>query len=583
MSGNLAKAITDAVVRRLAGERSYQQGLDYFSGGHVESLEDLEGSVRAVVHSDLNYTVTLAANDGVLDYSCNCAVGIDGAFCNHCVAAALAWLGRAPGKEKSSGRGKPKKVTLANAEKILKSEDKDALVRMLLDWAQDDPKLRERLIIFAASRLGSDTAIAAVKKAFEKATRAGNIMYLPDVRIWTRGVDSAIDSVEKLLNDGHATAFIDLCEGGLASVAYASQQVNDSPIHFENLRDRLQNIHYRACQEARPDSVELAKRFFAWELRSSFGVFRGALKRYKEILGVNGVKAYRELAEAEWQRVPALAAGHKVSRRDEHGGITRIMESLARESGDIEQLVAVMSRDLSMAYNYLSIAEVYRQVGQFDKALLWAEKGLRDFPNRTDDRLCEFAAAEYHRLSRHEDAMKLIWATFLERPYLKAYKTLESHAKKAGAWPDWRERALSEIRQRAPKNMGNPVRWRGVLPDDNNSTMVEIFLYEANPEEAWREAQVGGCSDDLWVKLAAACETQQPEGAVAIYMKEAEAAIPGAHYKQSVKLLLMAAEVMRRMGRSAEFISQLEALRLKYRLNLNFFKLVEVNRKTLYL
>src|ERR1017187_2917527 len=110
-----------------------------------------------------------------------------------------------------------------------------------------------------------------------------------------------------------------------------------------------------------------------------------------------------------------------------------------------------MNRDLSSAYSYWKIAEVYGEARQHDNALLWAEKGLKAFPERTDARLREFAAEEYHRRHRHDDAMKLLWAEFSERPFRETYKTLEKHAKKAGTWPKWRERALAEIRVRIAK------------------------------------------------------------------------------------------------------------------------------------
>lgn len=83
------------------------------------------------------------------------------------------------------------------------------------------------------------------------------------------------------------------------------------------------------------------------------------------------------------------------------------MESLAEASGDIEQHVAVISRDLSSGYAYWRIAGIYRQAGLHDQALAWVEKGLRAFPKNTDSRLRDFAAEEYHRRKRHADAMKL--------------------------------------------------------------------------------------------------------------------------------------------------------------------------------
>ena len=589
MGTELSRSINDAVIRRLAGAPSYQRGLDYFSHGHVESLEDRDASVRAVVRGNQDYTVTLAADDGVLDYSCDCPVGTDGAFCKHCVAAALAWLNRAAGPARSVGRSKAKEVTLADAGKTLQAEDKDTLVRMVLDWARDDERLHERLILYAARRSGPDTGAAAVRRAFEKAVRVRDFVPYREAAGWARDVDDAIDSVAQLLSDGQATAVIELCESALQSLLGAIQAVDDSDGHFGVLRDRLQDIHYRACEKARPDPGELARRLFQWELHSDFDVFYDAAARYAKILGAKGMKVYRELAEAEWEKVPARTAKHERSEWGQHFHITHIMESLAQASGDIEQLVGVMSRDLSSAYGYLKIAEVYREARRHDNALLWVEKGLQAFPEHTDGRLREFAAEEYHRRRRHDDAMKLMWAEFSERPYLESYKTLERHAKKAGTWPKWRERALAEIRLRVAKAKEKTraqTRPRWMQADDNHSILVEIFLHEGDVDEAWREAGLGGCSDTLWLRLAAAREKEHPEDAAPIYLKQAEAGIvrtSNGRYEDSVSLLVKAAAVMKRMDRSAEFVHNMEALRVKYKIKRNFVKLVEQKRKSLYL
>ena len=587
MGADFSRAMNDAVIRRLAGAQPYQRGLDYFSHGHVESLEKRGGSVHAVVRGNQDYTVTLTADDGVLDYSCDCSVGSEGAFCKHCVAAALAWLNRAAGPAKP--RGRAKELTLIDARKILQAEDKDTLVRMVLDWAKDDERLHERLILYAARRSGPDTGAAAVRRAFEKAVRVRDFVPYREAKGWARGVDNAIDSIAQLLSDGQAAAVIELCESALRSLLGAIQAVDDSDGHFGVLRDRLQDIHYRACQQARPDPGELARQLFQWELHSDFDVFYGAAARYAKILGVEGMKVYRELAEAEWEKVPPRTAKQERSEWGQHYRITHIMESLAQVSGDIEQLVAVMSRDLSSAYGYLKIAEVYREARQQDNALLWAEKGLQAFPEHTDGRLREFAAKEYHRRRRHDDAMKLMWAEFSERPYLESYKTLERHARKAGTWPAWRERALGEILLRVAKakdKTRSQTRPRWMQADDDHSVLVEIFLHEGDADEAWREAGVGGCSETLWLRLAAAREKEHPEDAAPIYLKQAETGIArtsNGRYEDSVSLLIKAAAVMKRMDRSAEFVLGMEALSVKYKIKRNFIKLLEQKRKSLYL
>jgi uncharacterized Zn finger protein len=586
---DISHAINDAVLRRLAGGRSYQRGRDYYTHGHVDSIESDAEGIHAVVRGTNDYTVTLSADEGILDYSCDCPQAADGSFCKHCVAAALAWLNRDTSSKKGKAGKKAKAPTLADAAKILQAEDKETLVRMVMDWANKDAWLRERLLQHAARRSGPESGVAAARRAFERAVRVQDYIPYREASGWARGVSEAIGDIWRLLEDGQAAAVIELCESALEQLIEASGAIDDSDGHLTILRDGLQDLHFRACHEARPDPVALARRLLHRELQGGIDVFSGAAERYATILGAKGLKEYRRLAEAEWEKVPARTASNKDSGWVEHFRITRVMESLARASGDVEELAAVMSRDLSHAYDYLRIAEVYREAGRKDDALLWAEKGLKAFPERTDGRLREFAAEEYHRRRRHEDAMKLMWAEFSERPYLGAYKTLERHAKKARSWPEWRDRALAEIRggiAKAKEGSRGRARHRWVEPHDDHSQLVEIFLYERDTEAAWREAQEGGCSDGLWLRLAGAREKDHPAEAAPIYLRRAEAAVAetrNGRYDDSVDLLVKAAAVMKGMGRGAEFVRHLEALRVKYKIKRNFIKLIEQKRKSLYL
>lgn len=588
MENELRLALTDAVIRRLAGEQAYRRGADYFTHGHVQSVEERGATVRSAVRGSDDYMVTLTAEDGVLNYSCDCPIGSDGEFCKHCVAAGLAWLNQANKTAKAPGRGKAKALTLDDVETILRAEGQETVIRMLLDWAKDDERLHDRLILYAARRSAPNGGADAVRRTFEKAVRVRGYLSYREAGAWARGVDDAIDSIEQMLNDGHPAAAVELCESALQALSTSIESVDDSDGHFSMLRDRLQELHYRACDEARPDPVDLAERLFQWELRSDFDVFYGAVERYAQFLGAEGMKVYRSLAETEWAKVPVQTGKQTRTEWGQHFRITHIMESLAKASGDIEELVGVMGRDLSSAYRYVRIAEVYRDAHQDDKALAWAEKGLQAFPERADSRLREFAAQEYHRRGRHGDAMKLIWSEFSERLYLETYKTLEKHAKTAGAWPEWRERALAEIRVRIA-SLREKVRGRSAPRwaegETDNSTLVEIFLHEGNPEEAWREAETGGCSDRLWLQLAEAVEEKHPEEAAPVYLRLAEAAVTEARksrYEEPVRLLVQAAELMRRMDRSQEFIQHLEALRVKHKIKRNLIKEIEQKRKWLY-
>ncbi len=597
MERGLSKVITDEVVRRLAGERTYERGLEYFSGGQVGSVVESDGAVAAVVRGDQDYRVTLSADEGVPDYSCDCPVGAGGTFCKHCVAVALSLLARAGAASVKPAavavrRKAEKKVTLAHAAKALRSEDRDKLVGMVMEWARDDKRLRDRLLLYAARKAGPDSGAAAVRKALEKAIHVRDFLSYREVPGWAKGIDKAIDVVAQLLKDGQADAVIEVCESGLGALVRAVEQVDDSDGHFGELRDRLQDLHRDACREARPDPVELAGRLFEWEMRDEWDVFHGAAQEYAEILGPDGLEVYRNLAEAEWAKVPVRTAKDGRSEWGRHFRITHVMESLARVSGDVEQLVGVMSRDLTSAYAYLEIATVYQKAGDDDRALAWAEDGLKALPERTDIRLREFAAAEYHRRGRHVDAMRLVWADFREDPDLKTYARLRDNAQKAGCWPEWRERGLAEIRRGVAKEIAaaekrSPKQSRWFRPDVvDHSALVEIFFYEGNVDEAWREAEAGGCRDALWLRLAEAREKEHPEDAAPIFLRLGEQEVErvsSGRYEDGVALLVKAAAVMKVLGRSGEFVGRLEVLRARFKVKRNFMALVEKKRSVLYL
>ena len=524
------------------------------------------GRIDSVVRGSSNYAVSLS-DDG-LDYSCDCTQGDEGTFCKHCVATALAW--RNGGSLPAKDRAKAKKVTLADAAKLLAGEDHETLVQMILDWAKGDKQLRDQLLQYAARRSGPDVAVNAALNAFKAAVRVRGYIGYREARGWARGVDKAIDNIAQLLRDGHAFSVIELCESALGMLPEAQNSVDDSDGWLSSMRDRLQEIHFQACQEGKPDPVALAQRLFQQELRSELDIFYGASGAYAPILGVKGLQEYKVRAEAEWAGVPVRSAMDDDRDSHRHYAISRIMESLATLSGDLAQRVDVMSRDLTHAYGYLRIAEVCREAGDNDRALLWAEKGLAAFPAHTDPRLRKFAAEEYQRRNRSSEALTLMWAEFTERISLSAWTLLESYAQRADVRSEWRDRALAEIRRRTAKA--------------DRTLLAEIFLYEGDTEAAWREAQEGGCSDSMWLRLAGERAKDYPEDAVPIYLKQAETAVSrNSAYEESVGLLIKAAAVMKRMNRGEEFERTLDALSLKYKIKRNFIKLLAQNRQSLYL
>jgi uncharacterized Zn finger protein len=584
-SGVLNMIITDAWIQTEAGDLYYDRGLDYFEEGRVSALQQSSQSIRARVTGTEDYAVVLTLKAETVIYQCDCPVGSEGDFCKHCVATALAWLHQQETAEEESPKITPEDVT-----KALQQEDKETLIRWLLAWAEEYPGLQERLVMAAARRMGSTVLIAQTRKSLEKALRIQRFVEYRDMPTYAAGVEDAINGIEGLLECGEATAVVEMCERGLNGLADAVEDTDDSDGYINGLTEQLQELHLQACQTARPDPEALGEKLFLLEWKAAYGEWHGAAEKYQHVLGTKGLEAFRKRAEMEWTRAPELT--EEPSYRDENRSrLTSIMESLAEQSGDLEQLVAVLASELGSAHKYLRIATLYHQAGKHEEALDWAQKGAARYSGFDGKGLRLFVAEEHQRRGYHGDAMRLVWIEFRDSPGLENYQLLERIARAAEDWADWRAQALAYIR----RGLGDAAEKRRTQRTasmgeawwkQDASLLVEILLYEKKHEEAWQAAQAGGCSNDYWLELARVRENEYPEEAAALYLRLGEHAIVharGNRYEGGVELLEKAAALLHGAGKSEEFEQRFEVIRGKYKAKRNLMKLTGQRHKFLYL
>jgi uncharacterized Zn finger protein len=259
------------------------------------------------------------------------------------------------------------------------------------------------------------------------------------------------------------------------------------------------------------------------------------------------------------------------------------MEALAKSSGGVEELVAVHSRDLSQPHAFLKIAEIYREAGEHEKAMEWARRGLEFFPSNQDSRLRTFLAEEHHRRGQHEQAMDLVWRVFTAWPYLDNYKLLKEHANRSRAWKTWRERALEHVRQEAGRRItvSGAYGLSGRGPE-SRTELVRVFLWEGDAEQAWREAQEGGCSPELWLQLAGLRKADHPQEALSVYRKQVDRVLVETGeraYAEAIRLLPHIRETMERV--EEDFAAYLANLRITHKRRRKLMEMIDrFERKT---
>jgi uncharacterized Zn finger protein len=461
---------------------------------------------------------------------------------------------------------------------FLATLEKGRLVDLLFDQALRDERLFRKLDLERSKGEGRGTNLAAIRRTLAAAFDPGDVDSYWEVSGFADGLDEAVDVLDGLLKEGRAQEVGDLAEYALTLAEEALSEVDDSDGEVYTVFERLQDLHLKACRKARPDPEELARRLFAAEVRSDQESFYGAVDTYADVLGTKGRAVYRELAEAEWKKIPARKPGERLSFDGRRSRLARILESLAKADGDLEALVAVKSHDLSSAWDFLGIAQLYKQAKEGDLALEWAEKGVRAFPQRTDSRLRSFLAGEYTARRRREEALSLIWANFVDWPGLDSYKDLKKHAERAGSWPAWREKALGALRDLAQRASARLRRGAIELGEGPGSGLVEILLWERKVEEAWKEAQRFGCSEGLWLTLARRREGKHPEESLAIYQRQVESALQQVSqrgYEIAVSRLRQIRDVMIRLGKTGELAAYLASVRFNHKRKRNFMLLLD--------
>ena len=575
MSVQLSSVLNEAVIERLASPRSFGRGASYFEEGRVGPLRADAGRVSATVQGAADYAVQLRAAQDGLRFSCSCPVGADGAFCKHCVAVALRWM-------REQGLSAP---TLDDAQTYLQTLPAATLVELLIEHAHEDERLARRLLLMTTRpQQGASVDVISLRALIDQAFAYHGFVPYREVWGYVRGIEETTDALEELLAQGdRAGEVIELAEYALSALEQALEHVDDSDGQMSDVGTRLQELHLDACCQATPDQAALAERLFARELEGDWDIFDRAVLHYAEILGDTGLERYHELARARWAKVPKLNPGEDPDgeRFGSRFRITRIMETLAELSGDLEDQIAVREHDLASPYSFLQIAELCRSHGDHDAALAWAERGMAAFPDAPDSRVRTFLVEEYRRRDRIADALEHSWTAFASRPTLEAYRELARDARSLGEWTERRTAAIAllESPRDAVEHKRDPRKAPRPSLRNNNSELVRILLWENDPEAAWRAASTGGCTQMLWLELADRRRAEHPEDALTVYRQQVERAIAGRDkrsYAEAVRLIEQTVRpLFAECDRPEDFDAYIAEVRTAHRPKRNLMKLMD--------
>ncbi|MFA8389456.1 SWIM zinc finger domain-containing protein [Burkholderia ubonensis] len=589
MPGNvsLADVITLAEIRALADPKSFARGKAYYHDGAVSRLTEHDGALSATVRGTYRYHVEFAVgDDGALDYECNCPVGDDGAFCKHAVAVALSWLensGEEVFHDEKPEPARPRRKRKTHAELIrdyLAALDEDALRNWLLDAAERDRSLRDRLLFEARAANAGD--VASLRAAVRQLARVARPLGWDEAHTYGENLFELADMLRRQLAGPHAAEVVELAELAIADAEASLEQIDDSDGSVAPGIYELARLHLEACRRTRPDPVKLAERLFRLQADGRWDTFYDVLPNYEEPLGSEGIDRYRALVEQGWAALQPLAAGRDYRRSYESArlNLEHAMESLAKHDGDVDALIRIWSKDLSASHRFAQIAELCAEHGRFDEGLAWAERGLGVAGDRRDSRLLGFCIVEYLRRRDFDRADALAWQRFESHPTADECAALMKVAAKTARRDAVRERAIAHLRTlaRQRETSGERAKEKWGWQPSPRTELVKLLLAEKDVEAAWDAFRGGPVATDVWPAMAAARAKTHPDDAIALYHRLLPVALErgggSARYDDAFDVVRKIGALRAAHRQQTEFDAELDAIRKTYRAKRNFIKLL---------
>jgi uncharacterized Zn finger protein len=499
---------TEDDLRAAADAGSFRRARDY-----VDAVVDLQPTalgVQARVKGKNVYEVWLGRDNDKLTAECDCPFGLEGNFCKHCVAVGLVLLASEPAEAE------------ADLGAYLRSLEHQELVDLVLAQAERDPTLYRQLVL----RAGSTGApqVAVLRRQLDEALRVRGFV---DADYARRATD-VLDTVHALVEAGHAAEARPLARHAVELLASAMGAVDDEAGTVAGVCRRAVKLYARACAAARPNPAKLATWLF--QLRLGWTTWPTIdIGDFAEPLGEPGMATYRKLVDEAW---------HDLDDDADPTVLRAMREQLAKTSGDVDALVAVLSDNLPAPKAYRDIVALLRHAGRLDEAIRWAERGAAE---TRDVALTELLVESYVDEQRGDEAVELRKAALREAPTRLCYARLRDTAVKVKVWSGLRSWALDVLTADPPELVG------ALLDDDE-------------PAEAWRAGVKYDCVNAEVVRRR--CETDPSDVLLAYRSLVEDCVSRGGRdcYREAAILLREYATAAERCGEAVtDFVVMLKA------------------------
>jgi len=557
--------LTEAQVRQLGSQQSFERGKSYYrDGAIVEPVrQGLELRAQCEGSEDEPYAVSATLErQGIAAVSCTCPYEWGGA-CKHIVALLLTYV-----HEPQAFR------VIPPLETLLAKSSREQLIGLIGEMVQREPDLLSVVELAAAATQPGDKGQAGkprdVSVYRRQARRAMQSESPHRLESELRTLRAAAARVAQAGDWPHAGAIyhvaLDEAVQGYDDMVRSMDEDGDMAFIIDELAQGL-------CESLQHSQADAATR------REWLGALLEAELTDIEIGGIDlapsareGVLEHANAAEWKWleERVRTdILKSRDWARSALVGFLTEGLErcgraddaaALIRDLGTPEQqahlLISAGKIDAAVELITRIIVGKPGLVTQFADALLEVEEPTAAVTlvreHGGDHWMSRDWLAKYYRqYGTPQEAVEAQQRVLLAAPSVEAFKTLQQVSRKAGTWAQVRSGVLNELHRQ--KHFG---------------ALVDIALHEGDVARALELLPhvSDGWHDYKW-EVAQAAEKEHPHAAITLYQELAERAIArrsrGA-YQQATTYLKRAKQLYGRLKATADWETCIQALRTRY-------------------
>jgi hypothetical protein len=461
------------------------------------------------------------------------------------------------------------KQDLARLHSILNEQDKEVLVRILIDRSCQQPDLADYLFALSANKSPKAVdSLSAIDEAFEQ-----HISLFHDEdegHVDLPALHSALlNIVRERLESADYKTVTSLVKRALSKLReylpaiedWSTAAVSESAI----LTTELDELRRLAENELALPPVQLAEQLFERLQDQRPHYDDNAIDKDMDVMGPEGAKHFQQLLEKYWNSIFATGGYYRSADLHKESRLLRLMTKAARLTGELEFLLKLHGGDLSRRDQFFAVARMYRDLGDHQTAIEFAEKALTLFKDADSSRLKEFLFEQYAKADRHSDAIELLFKKFAECLELQAYSQLKQYVLQYNSptWTYCRDRCYDRVLDVISKEERPP----GQVLYETRDLLVQMRMTDELWDLAWGEARRHGCSQRVVLELAQKAWKGDPAAAYKRLSALVELNIDQKNqkaYDEAIELLRTMKEIAAYTKSPERFRVYVEALALRH-------------------